>query len=482
MIKLLISLTLMCIPYASIATIIYVNPDGSGDYPTIQAAIKAANGGDQIHLGDGVFTGPGNRELIINHGIDFRSAGGIPENCVIDAEGYSFGEGFGSYTFFFYGIGFRNGTQLDLEALSAGFTNCLFENCAGIANVSNPSGIEFSSLHLTGCRISGNHSWATTTAYVIAIDCVFENCSGDLLACIRIGAQNCEFRDNVSNTPFIMFFSADTFSGRGNFLNCRFLRNEVPTIILSEGGAPAEFADCIFAFNSETCINGGNLGWGGDRYNLYRCTFVANGTNGGEDLRFSSSATANQCLFAYRQGGTVADEYPPYGAPELIDCNLYANAGGDWAGGIADQFGIGCNMSENPMFCDWAGGDFTLYAGSPCLPENNACGVQIGAFGQGCLDPTAVDTAPGNTQRLVAHPNPFNPMTRLSFTLPEAGPVTLTVHDAAGRRVATPLDAELRAAGAQAFDWQAGSLPSGIYLARLRHRGGLLTEKLILLR
>ena len=40
-----------------------VNPDGSGDYPTIQAAINASSNGDIIELGDGVFTGPDNRNL-----------------------------------------------------------------------------------------------------------------------------------------------------------------------------------------------------------------------------------------------------------------------------------------------------------------------------------------------------------------------------------------------------------------------------------
>jgi hypothetical protein len=35
------------------------------------------------------------------------------------------------------------------------------------------------------------------------------------------------------------------------------------------------------------------------------------------------------------------------------------------------------------------GDDFTLAENSPCLPENNSCGVRIGAFGQGC-DPIAL--------------------------------------------------------------------------------------------
>jgi pectin methylesterase-like acyl-CoA thioesterase len=40
-----------------------VSPDGSGDFPTIQAAIDAAVDGGIIELTDGTFTGDGNRDI-----------------------------------------------------------------------------------------------------------------------------------------------------------------------------------------------------------------------------------------------------------------------------------------------------------------------------------------------------------------------------------------------------------------------------------
>ncbi|MBD3336645.1 MAG: hypothetical protein GF355_14125, partial [Candidatus Eisenbacteria bacterium] len=39
------------------ATTWFVAADGTGDFPTVQAAITAASGGDIIELGDGLFTG-----------------------------------------------------------------------------------------------------------------------------------------------------------------------------------------------------------------------------------------------------------------------------------------------------------------------------------------------------------------------------------------------------------------------------------------
>jgi hypothetical protein len=67
---------------------IVVRPDGSGDYTTIQAAIDAAIDGQTIELADGVYHGPGNRNLSYDgKSITIRSRSGNPEGCVIDCKG-----------------------------------------------------------------------------------------------------------------------------------------------------------------------------------------------------------------------------------------------------------------------------------------------------------------------------------------------------------------------------------------------------------
>jgi hypothetical protein len=38
----------------------------------------------------------------------------------------------------------------------------------------------------------------------------------------------------------------------------------------------------------------------------------------------------------------------------------------------------------NPYFCDPANDDFTVAENSVCVPSNNSCGMQIGAYGVGC--------------------------------------------------------------------------------------------------
>ena len=79
------------------------------------------------------------------------------------------------------------------------------------------------------------------------------------------------------------------------------------------------------------------------------------------------------------------------------------------------------------------------------------------------------------------HPNPFNPTTRLRFELPREGHARLSIHDVAGRHVATLLDGPL-AAGPHELDWEADDLPTGIYFAKLSMEQGVRTQKLVLLR
>ncbi len=80
---------------------------------------------------------------------------------------------------------------------------------------------------------------------------------------------------------------------------------------------------------------------------------------------------------------------------------------------------------------------------------------------------------------LVVAPNPFNPTTRLSFTLDHAAPVSLEIVDLTGRRITTLHTGPL-GAGSHAFTWQPQDLASGIYLARLQVASTVSTIRLTL--
>lgn len=84
-------------------------------------------------------------------------------------------------------------------------------------------------------------------------------------------------------------------------------------------------------------------------------------------------------------------------------------------------------------------------------------------------------------------PNPFNPMTEIRYRVQAATDVTLTVFDAAGRRVRTLVDAQAAAPGAHAVPWDgrddAGrGVASGTYLCVLRAGGQVDARSVALVR
>ncbi len=68
--------------------IIIVKADGTGDCPTIQAAIDAAVDGDVVILQPGTYTGDSNRDIDFKgKGITVQGATGDPNDCIIDCQG-----------------------------------------------------------------------------------------------------------------------------------------------------------------------------------------------------------------------------------------------------------------------------------------------------------------------------------------------------------------------------------------------------------
>lgn len=75
-------------PYGCSPRSIHVSPDGTGNFPTIQAAIDSADVWDEVVLAEGVYAGDGNRDL--DYGgkrITVRSESGDPTLCIIDCGG-----------------------------------------------------------------------------------------------------------------------------------------------------------------------------------------------------------------------------------------------------------------------------------------------------------------------------------------------------------------------------------------------------------
>ena len=78
-------------------------------------------------------------------------------------------------------------------------------------------------------------------------------------------------------------------------------------------------------------------------------------------------------------------------------------------------------------------------------------------------------------------PNPFNPSTEIRFELNQAGRTVLRIYNLVGQQVAKLIDEQL-SAGSYKFRFEAGNLPSGVYLYELENTGLKEHRKMLLLK
>ena len=98
--------------------------------------------------------------------------------------------------------------------------------------------------------------------------------------------------------------------------------------------------------------------------------------------------------------------------------------------------------------------------------------------------PTAVDdhaTLPTIYQLGQNQPNPFNPVTTIRYSIPDAGQVSLRLYDINGRQVRELLN-QSHAPGFYEFVLDARGISSGVYFYRLEAGQFSETKKLVLLK
>jgi parallel beta-helix repeat protein len=115
-------------------------------------------------------------------------------------------------------------------------------------------------------------------------------------------------------------------------------------------------------------------------------------------------------------------------------------------------------------------------------PRVEGSAIDIGAheFGGGILD-VGGPTAASVSLSLVA-PNPMRGVTRVRYSLPAPGRVTLTVHDLLGRVIAIPVDGEMEQVGSHEVSLRTELWPAGCYFLRLTACGAALTRRISVVR
>jgi len=393
----------VAIPIAS-ATTYLVRPDGTGDYPTIQAAIDGVSGGDVIELADGTFTGDGNRDVsYLGKEITVRSQSGDAQSCIIDCEGsatdchrafvFESGEGPDAVL---EGVTITNGFVEDTWDIWAGSGGAIrmrdasprFSNVVFSGNTASMGGavyVYLGSTEFSDCSFVDNTStwggtggiWCIDSELITVTDCVFIGNIG------YQGAGGLSCGNTASRVTGCWFQDNYTIMGAGGLV----LRG------------PAEVSDCTFASNRGDYGAGGASLAGSDEIVFGRCTFWGNSSPsgpGGLEIVWGNAPllTLEHTIIASSTAGEAMD-CGDIGSATLTCCDLYGNEGGDWIGCIAGQYGISGNISEDPMFCDPENGDFHLDCNSPCAPfspPNPECDL-IGAWPVGCGGtPTLVTT------------------------------------------------------------------------------------------
>jgi len=90
-------------------------------------------------------------------------------------------------------------------------------------------------------------------------------------------------------------------------------------------------------------------------------------------------------------------------------------------------------------------------------------------------------SVPDNYNLSQNFPNPFNPSTTISYSLPKAGVVKLSVFNLLGQEVASLVD-DYKAAGSYNVNFNAKGLSSGVYIYRLQVDGVSISKTLTLMK
>ena len=362
-------------------------------YATIQAAIDASVDGDTVLVGDGTYSGAGNRDLDFHSlTLTVQSQNG-PSVTLIDCGGSASSDGSGDHRGFtlhssesnpvISGFTIENGYEsrftadggaVDMGSSIISFTNLTLANCILTANyaagggggvsVGNGAGVT-----LTGCTLTGNSAGVGGglfgDGFTVLTDCVFDSnsasfggaiCNGDPIGYSSGGSQNysgylsltgCTFTDNNAGDGGALYNPGGTLT----LTSCLLSGNSAQ----DSGGALSNADSAPSSYNSVTTSG---------QATLTGCTLAGNtasqsgGAINNGDPPFSSnsfngSLTLTDCLLTDNSatggnGGAINNGRPPYssfgngfsgGFVSLTDCLLAGNSAAGGGGSLSGNGG-----------------------------------------------------------------------------------------------------------------------------------------------
>jgi hypothetical protein len=374
----------LCVSLSSAQTIFHVNPDGNGDFPTIQAAINAAVDGDTIQLTDGTYSGEGNRD------IDFAGKAVVvqgnlsdPNQVVINCQG-TMAEPHRGFKFM---TAETEDSILDGVTISQGYAPY---DIAAQPNMGGAVYCAGSSPTLRNCIFRNNTACLgggvyTKNSYAIIWGCQFLSNSTES-SCSGGGMYNESSSPHIEDCLFSgnygYHYAGGLFNSNSSptVIGCRFVENAAETfgggMVNYESSSP-QVVNCLFSGNSIGQSVYGSDNAGGGMYNL------------------SSSPTLTGCIFvnnstnSHQNGGAMGNCY--YSLPTIARCTFSGNTGGINGGAIynnryASPVITECAFASNTALA--GGGIYNLDHSSPVLTDctfsgNSASGKLVSPTPQG---------------------------------------------------------------------------------------------------
>ena len=107
--------------------------------------------------------------------------------------------------------------------------------------------------------------------------------------------------------------------------------------------------------------------------------------------------------------------------------------------------------------------------------------ASMGMVGTITVSALSIDevTIPNNYSIYSIYPNPFNPVTKITYGLREYSNVKIAIFDLTGKKVATLIN-KIQSSGYHSIDWNADNHASGIYFIKMITDEYINTKKIIL--
>ena len=512
--RFMVVITLLVLPLAGAtlapAATYYILPDGTGDAPTIQAGLDLCVPGDMVLVAEGtyfenlVWPAVDGIELVSEYGVETTGIDGLQLGSVI-----LIASGVGPTTRI-EGFTIRNGLAengggiLCRASSSPTITgNTVIENQAsdlggGIACLEASAAliidntITHNSITVFGWT-GGSGVGASEASPRIYGNLITHNSGGGGGGGIQIGTDssarvvNNTIEHNSSYfgggvlayhcTGYIAYNTVrwNIAEADGGGVNCwnskaEILHNEI-SFNAAYGPDGGGGISCIEADSSliDGCLITNNM--------------VAVGEGGGIECVTETAPIIRNCTIADNEGcGIFCKKLlsipgVPGGNPLIINNNITGHP----------QHGV-CNTDDRLMIdarLNWWGDASGPGGSGPGTGDAVNEYVRYEPWATEYFDVTVgVDprTPPAGTELAQNWPNPFNPLTRIQFSVPVTTPVQLTVHDVRGRLVATLVDRTV-AAGRHEVVWQASDdagrpVAAGAYFYVLRTDRGTMTRKM----